>query len=305
MLDVAEQTDKPLAVLSNLGSAIDQNMASQLREAGVPVFEGTRSGLVALRHLLAHAHRAVANAAAGESAESGKPDAVGSAAPRPGRRAHGAALLARGEASGAELLELLAEYGIDGAQTRPAADLDAALAAAEAIGYPIVLKTGDPQILHKSDVGGVLVGIAGPSQLAAAYADLAGRLGSRVLVSRAVPAGVELALGIVADPELGPLVVVGAGGVLVELLSDRAVALPPVSATLAAELLAGLRVRTLLDGARGAPPADIDVVIRAVCGLSDLAVELGDQLAALDINPLICGPHGAIAVDALAVSRRR
>jgi hypothetical protein len=152
-------------------------------------------------------------------------------------------------------------------------------------------------------VGGVLLGIPGARELAAAYADLAARLGPRVLVCRTVPAGVELALGIVREPELGPLVVVGAGGVLVELLSDRVVALPPVSAQLASELIADLRIRTLLGGVRGAPPADLAAVIRAIRGLSQLAIELGDQLAALDINPLICGPDSAIAVDALAIPR--
>ena len=86
---------------------------------------------------------------------------------------------------------------------------------------------------------------------------------ARVLVCQAVPAGAELALGIVTDPELGPLVVVGAGGVLVELLADRVVALPPVSATAAAELVAGLRVSKLLAGVRGAPPADLGAVTRA------------------------------------------
>src|SRR5262249_31168454 len=109
--------------------------------------------------------------------------------------------------------------------------------------------------------------------------------------------------GIVTDPELGPLVVVGAGGVLVELLADRVVALPPVSGDVAAELVAGLRASKLLAGARGAQPSDLGAVARAIVGLSDLAVELGDQLEALDINPLICGPRGAVAVDALLIPR--
>jgi acyl-CoA synthetase (NDP forming) len=291
MLDVAERTDKPLAVLSNLASAIDPDLARQLRAAGVPVLEGTRSGLVALRHLLDHAGHAVAGSTAGG-------DPVDSA-----RKARGVELLARGEATGAALLDLLAEYGIEVAAARPAASVSAALGAAQEIGYPVVLKTDEPQILHKSDVGGVLLGIPGARELAAAYADLAARLGPRVLVCRTVPAGVELALGIVREPELGPLVVVGAGGVLVELLSDRVVALPPVSAQLASELIADLRIRTLLGGVRGAPPADLAAVIRAIRGLSQLAIELGDQLAALDINPLICGPDSAIAVDALAIPR--
>jgi acetate---CoA ligase (ADP-forming) len=96
---------------------------------------------------------------------------------------------------------------------------------------------------------------------------------------------------------------VGAGGVLVELLADRAVALPPVTAGQARLLLDSLRVRKLLAGVRGAPAADLDAVTRAIVGLSELAIELGDQIEALDINPLICGMDGAVAVDALLVPR--
>ena len=168
-----------------------------------------------------------------------------------------------------------------------------------------MLKTDEPHIEHKSDVGGVVPGVRDQAALAAAYRDLAGRLGPRVLVCQTIPAGTELALGIVRDPELGPLIVVGAGGVLVELLADRAVALPPVSALKAGHLLAGLRIARVLDGARGARPADQAAIAGAVAGLSQLALDLGDQLEALDINPLICGPDAAIAVDALAVPRVR
>jgi acyl-CoA synthetase (NDP forming) len=309
MLDVAERTDKPLAVLSNLSSAIDPDLARQLRAAGVPVLEGTRSGLLALRHLLDHARRLASANPRASGAEGGTPFAHG-ASPAAAdlvdtvRQDRGAALLAAGEATGAPLLDLLAEYGIGVARARPAADQAAALAAADEIGYPVVLKTDEPGIQHKSDVGGVVLNIADARELAAAYADLASRLGPRALVCQTVPPGVELALGIVRDPQLGPFVLVGAGGVLVELLSDRAVALPPVSAALAAELLDGLRVGALLGGVRGAPPADLGAVIRAIRGLSALAIELGDQIEALDINPLICGPDGAIAVDALAIPRR-
>jgi succinyl-CoA synthetase beta subunit len=149
----------------------------------------------------------------------------------------------------------------------------------------------------------VVLGIRDPAELAAAYTDMATRLGPRVLVCETVPAGIELALGVVTDKELGPLIVVGAGGVLVELLADRAVALPPVAPAQAADLVSGLRVARLLAGVRGTPPADLGAVTRAVCGLSELAIELGDQLEALDINPLICGPDGAIAVDILTIPR--
>ena len=205
---------------------------------------------------------------------------------------------------GAPLLALLREYGIPTVAARPATDEAGALAAARALGYPVVLKTDEPAITHKSDVGGVVLGLDDPGALAVAYADLAERLGRRVLVCQTAPAGPELALGLIRDPGLGPLIVVGAGGILVELLADRAVALPPVDEPLAAELLAGLRVSKLLAGVRGAPPAALAPALQAITGLSALATELGDDLEALDVNPLICGPEGAVAVDALAIPRR-
>jgi hypothetical protein len=97
--------------------------------------------------------------------------------------------------------------------------------------------------------------------------------------------------------------VVGAGGVLVELLADRAVALPPVDERTARQMIGELRAARLLAGVRGAPPSDLDPVVRAIIGVSALAEEFGDRLAALDVNPLICGPDDAVAVDALAVLR--
>jgi acyl-CoA synthetase (NDP forming) len=302
VLDTAAEADKPVAVLANLPGAIDQDWAGQLRARGIPVLEGTRSGLRALAHLLDDARFTGADLVSpGQLLTGTQGGLVGLDA---ARQARGRALLAAGAASGAQLLDLLAEYGISVARTLAAGDLAGTLAAANEVGYPVVLKTDQPGIEHKSDVGGVLPGIGDAGQLAAGYADLAGRLGPRVLVCQSVPPGVELALGIVTDPALGPLIVVGAGGVLVELLADRVVALPPVSADLSRELLAGLRVSKLLAGVRGAQPASIEAVVQAVRGVSALALELGDHVEALDINPLICGPDQATAVDALAVRKR-
>jgi acyl-CoA synthetase (NDP forming) len=302
VLDANEHADTPVAVLTNLPSVIDQHWAGQLRAGGVPVLEGTRSGLRALAHLLEHARVMGADLVSPRRHQIGSHDdglAVDTA-----RQARGRARLEAGGTSGAQLLELLAEYGISVARTLAAEDLAGTLAAADDVGYPVVLKTGQPEIAHKSDVGGVVLGIRDAAGLAGAYAELSARLGPRALVSHAQPAGVELAVGVVTDPALGPLVVVGAGGVLVELLADRAVALPPVSGELAADLLAGLRVSKLLAGVRGAPPVSTDAVAAAIRGVSALALELGDQIEALDINPLICRPDGAIAVDALVIRKR-
>jgi succinyl-CoA synthetase beta subunit len=220
------------------------------------------------------------------------------------RRDRGAGHLAAGATSGAALLTLLREYGIATARAEQAADARSVLAAAESIGYPVVLKTDELAIQHKSDARGVILGIRDQAELAAAYGDLTARLGPRSLVCESVPSGTELAVGIARDPDLGPLIVVGAGGILVELLADRAVALPPVDEYMARQMLGELQIGKLLTGVRGAPPADLPAVIRAITALSALACELGDELEALDVNPLICSPAGAIAVDALAIRRR-
>jgi hypothetical protein len=118
------------------------------------------------------------------------------------------------------------------------------------------------------------------------------------------PPGVEIALGIVRDAQFGPLVLVGAGGILVEVLNDRRLALPPLDMERARSMIDGLEVRPLLDGVRGQPPADVDALARAIVALSWLANDLGDHLVAFDANPVICGPEGCVAVDALVIPRR-
>jgi len=322
--EAARHTSKPVVVLSNLPTSIDPDVAARLRAEGIAVLEGTRSGLLALGHLLDHGlldhglldhglldhglldHGLLDHGLLESGAARAPAAAVATGAPSidPGRRARWTALLAAGEADGAALAGLLRDYGIAVARSCAADSEDGALAAAAELGYPVVLKTDEPGIAHKSDAGGVVLGLAGPAALTAAYQDLAERLGRRVLVCETIPAGPELSLGLARDHELGPLVVVGAGGVLVELLADRAVALPPVGPEQARAMLAELRMAALLAGARGQPAADLDAVVAAITGLSQLAAELGDALEALDINPLICGPHGAVAVDALAVPRQ-
>jgi acyl-CoA synthetase (NDP forming) len=285
MLTVASGTAKPVAVLAGLPGAVDPVAAARLRAAGVPVLEGTRSGLLALRHLLDHAAR---------------PEPPRAAGPGPRRQRWAPLLSASGSAV---LFDLLRDYGIPAVRARAADARAAALAAAAEIGYPVVLKTDEPGIAHKSDVGGVRLGLAGPDAAGAAYDDLAARLGPRVLVCETAAPGTELALGLVRDAALGPLLVIGAGGVLIEIFSERSVVLPPVTRSSARAVLAGLRLSAVLAGARGQAPADLDAIADAIAGLSQLACDLGDLLDALDINPLICGPSGAVAADVLAVIR--
>jgi acetate---CoA ligase (ADP-forming) len=274
-------------VLAGLPAAVDPVAAARLRAAGVPVLEGTRTGLLALRHLLDHATR---------------PEPPRPAAPGP-RRQRWAPVLAAGPPGGAVLFDLLRDYGIPAVRARAAGTRAGALAAAAEIGYPVVLKTDEPGIAHKSDVGGVRLGLAGPGAAGAAYDDLAARLGPRVLVCQTAAPGTELALGLVRDAALGPLLVISAGGVLIEIFSERSVVLPPLTRSSARVVLARLRLAAVLAGARGQRPADLDAIAGAITGLSELAADLGDLLDALDINPLICGPTGAVAADVLAVIR--
>ena len=236
----ASSTPKPVAVLSNLGSGIDPEAADWLRARGVPVLEGTRSGLRALGHLLALRERRP------------KPDRDPERHDRR-RRARWLDRLTAGPLGTPEAFELLADYGIPCAASGPAASADDAVSAAERLGYPVVLKTDEPGIAHKSDVGGVVLGLANAGEVRAAYTDLADRLGTRVLVSATAPGGVELSLGVVSDRALGPLVVVGAGGTLVEFLADRSVGLPPLDPDAARAMVGRLRVSPLLGGAAGPP----------------------------------------------------
>ena len=288
-LAAAKATAKPVAVLASVPAAIDQDAAGRLRAEGVPVLESTRSGLLALRHLLTH-------------------QAVSPPPPPPAdeaRRARWAARLTAGPLGGAGLLDMLRDYGIPAARAVPAATLEAALTAAETIGYPVAVKTDEPAIAHKSDVGGVRLGVGSPAALTAAYTDLAARLGPRVIVTELAAPAPEVIIGMARDQALGPLIVTGAGGVLANFYAERSVAPPPVTPAAARAMLGRLRVAEVLAGVRGTAASDFLAVISAIVSFSALVCELGDLLEAFDVNPLICGPSGVLAVDALAVPRRQ
>src|SRR5439155_12620813 len=158
-------------------------------------------------------------------------------------------------------------------------------------------------LLHKSDADCVRLNVKGPDQLRAEYTDLASRLGPRVVVAKMAPPRVELALGIVRDHQFGPLVMVAAGGLLVEVLRDRTFALPPIDPAHARRMLDRLAVRPLLEGVRGRHPVNLDAVAQTIARVSLAAEDLGQHLEAVDVNPLISSPEGCVAVDALVIPR--
>jgi len=179
-----------------------------------------------------------------------------------------------------------------------------AVAAAERMGYPLVAKAVAPDIVHKSDVGGVILGLASADAVAAAVDTLVDRMqaiGARldgILLQREVRGGIEALVGVTTDPTFGPLVVCGLGGVLVELLRDVSFCLTPVSDIDAAEMLAKLRASQLLDGYRGAPAGDREALLSVIMRVSAL-VEIVPELRELDLNPVkVLAPgNGAVVVD--------
>jgi acetate---CoA ligase (ADP-forming) len=287
------ETDKPFAMLSNFSSGIDRADAKLLEGDGIPVLEGTLTGLEAFKHLFAYRDFRAREAITGVTPVSEEV------------RDRWVGRLSNGEPfDELEGLALLADYGIPVVESVRAYTLEDAMAAAERIGFPVALKTAAPGVQHKSDIGGVRLGVDDSVSLEDAYAELERRLGPQVAVSKMAPSGVEIALGIVRDPQFGPLVLVGAGGVLVEVLKDRRLALPPLDDERARALVDRLEIRPLLDAVRGQPPADLGALAGAIVGLSWLAHDLGDHLEALDANPVICSTEGCVAVDALVIPRR-
>ena len=223
------------------------------------------------------------------------------------------AALARLRASGrstlgmAELEPVLDGYGIPCAAARPAATPAEAASVAEHLGFPVALKLRSPDITHKTEVGGVRLGLGSAGEVAeAATAMLASVRAARpearlegVLVQRMAPPGKELLLGMIRDPQFGPLVVVGFGGIYVEVLKDTAARLCPLAARDAHEMLGELRMAPLLKGVRGEPPVDLGALAETICRFAQLAADAAD-LAELEVNPLVAGPGGVMAVDARA-----
>jgi acyl-CoA synthetase (NDP forming) len=291
--EVFAKTDKPVAVLSNMAAAIDRRDADFVRRAGIPVLEGTWNGLAAFRHLFEYRDN---RARPPVPATPLDPDAVEE------WRGHLRSNRPLGEP---EALALVGDFGIPIVANARAGSPEEALDGARSIGWPVALKTAEPAILHKTGSGGVRLGLRDEDELRAAYRELAGRLGPNVLVQAMAPPGVELALGVVRDEQFGPLVMVAAGGVLIEVLRDRRFALPPLDSHRALAMLDRLAIRPLLDGSRGRPPAEIARLADAVVRMSAIATALGDEFDALDVNPLIVGPGGCVAVDALVVPRAR
>jgi acyl-CoA synthetase (NDP forming) len=226
------------------------------------------------------------------------------------------AILSSAKARGAALSEtdskrVLDCYGIAIPREILASDPEQAARASREIGGPVALKIVSPDILHKTEAGGVKLGLSTPQDVSAAVADIlasAKRYAPEaridgVSVQQMVPPGIEIVLGVKNDRQFGPLVAAGIGGIMVELLGDTKVRLAPVDDQAARTMLASLRGHALLTGFRGKPGIDIDGLVDIICRLSELAHDLRDVIDQIDVNPVIASADGAIAADVLIVCR--
>jgi acetate---CoA ligase (ADP-forming) len=198
---------------------------------------------------------------------------------------------------------LLAQGGVPFAAQRTVTSLEAALTAAAAIGYPVVVKALGA--VHKSDAGGVKLGITDPEALTAAYSDLDARLHPEAFSVEAMAPladGVELLIGARWDPRFGPVALAGLGGVYAEVMRDVAVSLAPTTDARAEAMLRSLKAFALLDGARGRPALDVAAAARALAALSQVAAE-HPEISELEVNPLLVLPDGAIGLDARIVMK--
>jgi acyl-CoA synthetase (NDP forming) len=301
LVDAAEQTDKLVCVV--WGSPVGTEPAYRevlLGSSRVATFRTVGNCLTAVRAYLGH-HRFTTGYRS--------PFDDAPRTPSPSYRKAQALMRPGEQLSEHAAKQLLRAYGIRVPREQLVTSAAAAVRAAGLVGYPVVMKASGARIAHKTELGLVKVGLTSASQVRDAYRELTDIARYEdvpldgVLVCQMVEQGVEMVVGVTHDDLFGPTVTVGLGGVLVEVLRDTAVGVPPFGEDQARDMLAGLRGRALLDGVRGRPPADLDALVEVILRVQRMALELGDQLAELDINPLMVLPQGqgAVALDALAV----
>ena len=196
----------------------------------------------------------------------------------------------------------MGDYGLTTVKEYPVTTVASACDAADNLGYPVVLKAVSRHLVHKSDVGAVKLGLNDRDELQAAWLSIHRTIANLegCLVATMEQGEAELILGLTNDPEFGPMVLFGFGGVMAELIDDVKLVPAPVGEQRVKTLLSELALAPILTGVRGRPPLDIELVATMISRLSWLAVDAKDWLSELDLNPVLINPTGAVVVDARA-----
>ena len=292
---IRDETTKPFVVA---WVAAPEAGLKALRDLGIGVLRGGEPAIDAIAALVEW----------GEARAAWRADAAARAAtalPAPALPA------SAGPVPTIEAAAVLADAGVPLAAVELARTADEAVAAAGRLGYPVALKIESPDILHKTEAGGVLIGLKDADAVRAGFERIVGNAADRAadarvsgVVVQAMGSGtVEMVIGLRNDPVFGPVVMAGLGGIFVEVLKDVAFARAPVTEAQALAMLDRLRGRAMLDGVRGAPPVDRAALARCIAAVSRFGAANADRLDELDLNPVLAGPDGTVAVDWLLLSR--
>lgn len=298
--EVAGRMDKPLVFYSNVAGGLHPSVVEPLLAAGVPVLQGARASLLAIRRLFEHA-----------SSDRSSRTEIAVTPPRNAWRTR----LATGEPlTEREAKRFLADHDIPVTREKLARTAKEAVAAAVEMSFPVVLKIESVDLPHKSDVGGVKLALMTPEAVSEAFAEImdsVARLAPNaringMLVQQMIAAGTEAIVGLSRQDPFGMAVVVGAGGVLVELLRDSALALAPIDEARAAALIDKTRLGAMLAGYRGAKAGDAQALAALVARISKIGAQYGEWLEAIDLNPVHVGiaGEGVRVLDALIVPRK-
>ncbi|HTR78368.1 MAG TPA: acetate--CoA ligase family protein, partial [Gemmatimonadaceae bacterium] len=293
----AVQSDKPV-VAALLGVDGLDDARVRLQTADVPAYVFPESAMRALGALNRYAERR--SRPAGDEPLDARPDIA--AAVLAAARSEG-----RSPLSTMEVFTLLSAYGIATVDARRAHGPDSAARAAAELGYPVAMKIISPDITHKSDVGGVRLGVASEAEARATYGQLTQRVRERlpaarihgVLVQKMRTDGREMIVGATRDPAYGPLVMFGLGGIYVEALADVVFGIAPIDQADALDLVRGIRAAKMLSALRGQPAVDIDALASVVRRVGQLASDF-PEIRELDLNPVLALEQGAVVVDARA-----
>lgn len=289
VVQAAESGDRTIVTYgtSALGSD-DRLLIDTVRNAGIPYLAGTQYAMRAVASLYAYQQNR------GTVAALPAPPPAGERRELPG-----------GVLPFLTARDLLADFGIPVAESHLATSADEAADLADRIGYPVAVKAEAADLVHKSDIGGVVLGCRDREAVAAAYMQVTEKARaagftdvSGALVQAMPDAGVETIAGVTVDPVLGPAVVFGLGGIFVEMIRDVVTEVAPLSLEQAKDMIRRVRGASILDGARGRQPSDVDSLARILVALGDLAYRYADRVVSIDVNPILVGPSGAVAVDA-------
>jgi acyl-CoA synthetase (NDP forming) len=285
----AASAGKPTVLVSSRQGSGEHPLAVSLTHEGFPVLDGLTTFLDGVRGLMAYRDFQALDVREPAAAD---PDVTSKWRARLGENQPFDEFTS---------LSMLRDFGLSTTAGRLVDSGEALLAACREMSFPLVLKTAMPGILHKTEHAGVRLGIGSEAELAAAYAEMAARLGPAALLTEMVGDGVEMILGARRDPQFGLVVMMGFGGILAEVTRDVTFALPPFDTEWARRSIDGLQLRPLLDGVRGRPPAAIEQFCEMAAAFSVMVDALADDLREIDINPVIVGSNYSTAVDALVV----